>query len=643
MLYRPEIDGLRAIAVLSVVSHHAGVPGFIGGYHGVDIFFVISGFLICSILLTDIARGEFSLATFYERRARRILPALLLVVSATIPVAWYVLQPVKFGQFSESIVATLLFGANIYFWRTIGYFSDDAGNSPLLHMWSLAVEEQFYIFFPLVLYAITRRYKPHVAVIFSGFALASLLFAEIGWRWKPEANFYLPIGRAWELLAGATVAAGVPGHQIVRSFGRELLALGGLGLILLSIFGLDNTTPVPSLHTLIPVSGTVLVLGFATVGSSAAWVLSLRPMVSIGLISYSLYLWHQPVLALGRMSSTSDLGGIETSLLLLGAVALAWLSWRFVERPFRKVGRISRQQVMWFSGLSCGSLLGVAMAVILSPDAVRQIYMTSLTAEAAARYRVIESAATDSGFGDGSGCVFWSDLADPALPERTRICAKDGRGILILGDSHAHDLFEALADANFAPFLVSLHQPGCQPHRRLNMRVTEPCNLEQLFRTVVSVNQNFRLILFTEAGGAFYGPGDGPFDPQRLTPVLVDEMASYLERVQAATGLSVLVLGPQPSPGFHPTQLNPRYPLAPQLTDALSDSAMAVVEEVDRALAQRLSGSRIRFISKRQLAGIELPRDLLIDGKLTYRDGSHWNAHGETVFGRRLRAALMDE
>ena len=643
MLYRREIDGLRAIAVVSVVAYHAKVPGFTGGYLGVDIFFVISGFLICSILLADLARGKFSLIVFYERRARRILPALSFVVALTFPLAWYILQPVKFVEFAESVCSTIIFGANIYFWRTTSYFDDDAENSPLLHTWSLAVEEQFYIIFPLALYILFRYNRARMILLFVTLALISLLIAEVGWRWKPEANFYLPTGRAWELLIGAIVAMLLSGRQIGRSWRGDMLGMGGLVLILWSIFVLDDTIPVPSLYTGVPVLGTALVLVFAVAGSPAARLLSSGPMVGIGLISYSLYLWHQPVLALGRMGAAAGLDRTITSGLLVITLGLAWFSWRFVERPFRRVDIVSRQQMLWFSGISSGGLFAVALSVLLLPEWVHETYLSSLTDESKVRYQIIADAAIDSGFGGGSGCVFWAKPTDTGLPGRAELCAQDGKGILILGDSHANDLFNALATAKLAPFLVSLHQPGCQPHRRLNTRVVEPCDFEVLLQTVVSLKKNFRLILFTEAGGSFYGPGNGPFAPERLHPVLIDEMATYLELLQAASGLPVVVLGPQPSPGFHPSRLNPRSPLASQLEVAVSEEAMAHVDEVDRALAQRLATSSLSFFSKRELADLDLPRDLLIDGKLTYRDGSHWNQHGESIFGERLRKALRDK
>lgn len=331
--YRPEIDGLRAVAVVPVILFHAGLSVFSGGYVGVDVFFVISGYLITGILISELERGDFSIARFYERRARRILPALFFVILCCIPFAWMWMLPEELKDFSQSIVAVVFFASNILFWKEEGYFAPSAELKPLLHTWSLAVEEQYYLLFPVFLLLAWRFGRNRVFWMILATAAFSLLLSEWGWRNRPTANFYLAPTRAWELLAGSMCAFHLNGRQRRPS---DALSLLGLGMILLSIFLFDESTPFPSIYGLLPVGGTVLVIIFGSAGSIAARLLAMRGFVGIGLISYSAYLWHQPVFAFARIRSVVQPSPVLMVMLALFSLALAYLSWRFVERPFRK-------------------------------------------------------------------------------------------------------------------------------------------------------------------------------------------------------------------------------------------------------------------------------------------------------------------
>ena len=222
MRYRSEIDGLRALAVVPVVLFHAGVPLVGGGFVGVDVFFVISGYLITSILIEELDTGTFSIRRFYERRARRILPALFLVMAASVPFAWAWMQPDALIGFSESIAAATFFVSNIYFWQTSSYFAIVNEQLPLLHTWSLAVEEQFYLVFPLVLWALWKLSPRHLLSALILLALISLAYSEWRWRGASEANFYLAPSRAWELLAGAAAGIHCHRHGVQQSRGRHL-------------------------------------------------------------------------------------------------------------------------------------------------------------------------------------------------------------------------------------------------------------------------------------------------------------------------------------------------------------------------------------------------------------------------------------
>ena len=283
MKYRAEIDGLRALAVIPVILFHADFELFSGGFVGVDIFFVISGYLITTILIEDIENKRFSIVNFYERRARRILPALFLVMLACIPFAYFWMLPGQLKDFSQSLVAVSLFGSNILFWRESGYFAAVAEEKPLLHTWSLAVEEQYYVLFPIFLVLAWRFGKNRVFWMIVVIATFSLLLSEWGWRNKPTANFYLAPTRAWELFAGSIAAFIVQKQGVHRN---DLLSIAGLLAIIFSIFFYDDTTPFPSMYALVPILGVVLLLLYADKDTFAAKLLSTKGIVGIGLISY---------------------------------------------------------------------------------------------------------------------------------------------------------------------------------------------------------------------------------------------------------------------------------------------------------------------------------------------------------------------
>ena len=362
MNYRAEIDGLRALAVVPVILFHAGFEIFSGGFVGVDIFFVISGFLITSLLIEDIEKQRFSIVDFYERRARRILPALFVVMFVSLVMAWVWMLPSQMKDFSESLIAVSFFVSNMLFWKESGYFAPDSETKPLLHTWSLSVEEQYYVLFPLMLVFLWRygRNKAFWAIVV--LALMSLILSEWGWRNKPTANFYLVISRAWELFAGS-IAAFIAVKHGPRP--NNTLALIGLGGLLFSLFFYDKSIPFPSLYALVPVLSVVCLLLFAGQPTYVYSFLSNRLFVGIGLISYSAYLWHQPLLAFARITHVGP-----PDLAVMGALAalsmvLAIISWKYIEGPFRKrkgAKAISRAAIFKSSlvGLVLFSIVGTA-------------------------------------------------------------------------------------------------------------------------------------------------------------------------------------------------------------------------------------------------------------------------------------------
>ncbi len=367
--YRPEIDGLRAVAVLPVIAFHAGIEQVAGGFVGVDVFFVISGYLISRIILDELDSGTFTIAGFYERRARRILPALLLVVLVTLPLAWLWMLPAQFSAFADSLVAVALFASNILFWSESGYFAPAAELKPLLHTWSLAVEEQFYLLFPLLLIACRgarRAWLPGIVLVIFAVSLAA---AELGRSTASNAVFFLTPARVWELMLGVLIVLGADLPARVGDRTAEGLAAIGLAAIAIAVFTFDAASGVPGLAGLIPTGGAALVIAFARPGGAVARLLSHRAVVFLGLLSYSAYLWHQPLFALARLRLGPEAEGAVLAVLAVASIVFAWLSWRFVERPFRDRRRFSRRTVL--SGAATASVLlaGLGLGLASVPEA----------------------------------------------------------------------------------------------------------------------------------------------------------------------------------------------------------------------------------------------------------------------------------
>ena len=354
--YKPQIDGLRALAVLPVIFFHAGFNLFKGGFIGVDVFFVISGYLITTIILKEILKGKFSLTDFYIRRARRILPILYLITFLTIPFSILLMSGEDLKFFSKEVISVIIFLSNFFFWKNTGYFSPNSDLQPLLHTWSLGVEEQFYIFFPLFIIFTYKFLKKKITILISIILLISFILSQIGGNFKIQnlnfnppylflpfeyfwqagsANFYLPFGRIWEILAGSLAAIYLFKNKIQEKRVNTYLSLFGFVLIIFSVIFFDKNLQYPSIFTLLPVTGTLLIIFFATRLTILNKFLSVKPLVLTGLVSYSLYLWHQPIFAFNKIYFDTNLTISHSLLLIIISLMLSIISWKFIERPFR--------------------------------------------------------------------------------------------------------------------------------------------------------------------------------------------------------------------------------------------------------------------------------------------------------------------
>lgn len=447
LAYRPEIDGLRAIAVVSVILCHGGFLRLVpGGFLGVDLFFVVSGYLITGILARELHEGRFSIWRFYERRIRRIIPALMLVMLLCIPLAWWLMLPDDLENFGQSLVGTTLFANNIVLLLTSGYFAIEVLLKPLMHTWSLGVEEQYYLVVPLMMWAAWRIGRAR-GVLIGVAAVTALSFAACLWMrdHMPQADFFLIVSRGWELGAGSLTA--LLEHRIRPRAGPRIaatLALTGLAMAVLPIlFGF--ITYAPDGRHLIPVLGVCLILLFGSARDPAGWILSSKPFVAIGLISYSAYLFHQPIFAFARLASTAPLSQGVMAALLVPVFLCAWASWRFVEQPCRDRNRVSARKLLIGSALAAKLVLAVGLTLHFTGGFYKnwpELYDPTIKGnrphiaynEAATRYATVE------------------------LP-----AARDKVGILVIGNSFARD------------FINLAEQTGRLDHHRISFSFYQDC------------------------------------------------------------------------------------------------------------------------------------------------------------------------
>ena len=435
MRHRADIDGLRAIAVVPVVLFHAGVSQVSGGFVGVDIFFVISGYLITSLILGEVAEGRFSLLSFYERRIRRIFPALFLVLAVSSVLALRLFMPPDLVAFGRSLVATALFVSNMHFYRDSGYFDAALDTKPLLHTWSLAIEEQFYIVFPLLLLLAVRwGGRRWIGVLLALFVLslaASIRITPV----DPDAAFYLAPTRAWELLLGALLASGIV-PSVKFPVLREALAVVGLALIGYAVFHFSSATRFPGSSALIPCLGAALLIyaGQSERISMVSKALGLWPLAFVGLISYSLYLWHWPLLVFAHYYNIRELSGAQTASIVIASFVLAVLSWAYVEQPFRrKPIRISRE--LLFAGAATALVVLVVSGTL---DVRSQGFPGRLPSEALAIGRSAKASDTEKAL--QRSCA----LTGPDHP-----CVAGAQvtpSYALWGDSHAIAMVPALAE-----------------------------------------------------------------------------------------------------------------------------------------------------------------------------------------------------
>ncbi len=638
MQYRREIDGLRALAVIPVLLFHAGIPYLNGGYLGVDVFFVISGFLITKIIIDEIANKQFSLFNFYERRARRILPALFLVIVCTaLFLPLFSSSPNILKDFGESAISVSLFASNIYFYLTSGYFGDTSELSPLLHTWSLAVEEQFYLFFPIlamIVYPFDKKYFVYSLVFFT---LLSLIIAEWGWRNSPTGNFYLIPSRTWELLFGSFGAILV-GHEKLANISdrvKSSLSIAGLLMVLGSYFLFIPETPHPSILTIIPVLGSLLIILFASERNYCGQFLQLKLLVHIGLVSYSLYLWHQPIFALVKLKTGLHLSPTLQILLLLLTYILSYLTWRFVEAPFRNKRKFKHKKIFILSTLVLFLTLTIGLLFYTNSKWQKLFFPEDMK-----RYSVLINAhnAHKNQKMYSDECKIWSSNLNKEFKEKFSRCSqKYGKAIFIIGGSHGMDLYNTVASSTLNKFVASISRGFCRAHDFIGQIKNPPkCQYEELLTFLEKNTNSISSILYTQTPDRLFATDMHSASENDLSIPHVDQVVNYLDKLSQRVSSEVIMIGMLPPMEKPPIKLLHTVELKPQIENNISQHTIALTQYVDEQFSEKLAQKDIIYISKFEGFNLNLPKDFIHNDKLTYSDQRHLSDIGEKIFGSRL-------
>lgn len=622
MKYRAEIDGLRAVAIIPVIFYHAGFNFFNGGYVGVDVFFVISGYLITNVIIVEKSEDRFSLLNFYERRVRRILPALFFITLTCIPFAWLWLMPVDMKNFSQSVAAVATFSSNLLFLRESGYFDAAVELKPLIHTWSLAIEEQYYLLFPLFVILLWRSGKRGLLVISSLLLLLSLSLSQLIVSTQPAAAFYLLPTRAWELLIGVVVALSLfqRRKERVNIAICQAGSLIGAVLIAYSVFTYDTNTPFPSVYTLAPTVGTALIIVFAVKGTIVKAWLSNKTLVGLGLISYSLYLWHQPLFAFTRYRSFSEPTELMMASLCVATLPLAFLSWRYVEKPFRTKGLLHRNVVFGLATV-CILFFGMIGYMGHSSDGFTQRVKRNPMAVDGDLDHFAFLGYIDDQFVDCTP----TKIATEALTWRgIRRCAQSSTGeqvdVVLIGDSHAEHLFIGLSEA--------LPKHNIAYYIQAAVPVLGSEQFETIFSHVIE-DKYIQVVVLTMSYGRplrEYGP--------------INQLQMELERTienLVNSGKRVVVVGDIPLFEFEPTRcayvLNSDQRIRCDMDEAIVSEYQTPYAGILRSIS---SVPGAEFVDLNDLFCYKSVCSMRKGTTLMYRDNNHLNIPGSRFVGAEL-------
>ena len=661
--YRPEVDGLRAVAIVPVLLFHAGLSAFAGGFFGVDVFFVISGYLITAQLASSDKSGFALLGNFYHRRIRRLFPAIAIVSAVTAVIAYLIMTPSQLRPLFSSFTSTQVFLQNIYLWQNSGYWDQSLETSPLMHTWSLAVEEQFYLIFPLLFVAKSMRNAKSVLV---GVAITIFVLSFLGaltrFGTSSTGAFFLLPYRAWELMAGAIVALySVNDKRFFKTkpYFSRLISNFGMTIIIIAIILGDESTRHPGLLTLLPVVGTALLIGFGREPSLTSRLLNNKLLVAIGKLSYGLYLWHFPILALWRIDKGTELDGVETTAAMVLTFVCSYLMWKFAETPFRDRVRTRNKYVAIVATTGFVALVSIG---VVGQNTVFGKKSNSELALLEAQAKI------PTELDNWIEIDFESPISGGSIGVTER---KSPMGdVVLLGDSHAGALKDSLSAELERLNLsgVAFIRAGCPPVSNVIMDPPEKFNCTDFNQIIdIVLKDTFVTDVILLSRWTFYAEGtrytnykgyreDGyevkfsapekkfTSDEERIT-YLGDQIKLTIDRLES-TGKRVHLIYPLPELGWDPISYAKRFidqglswhqKLDIPYGDHLERSRRAV-EQLDRAASPttfKLDPADI--FCNRQITNWCVAS---LDNTLFYGDNDHLNENGNRLLasfvGREL-------
>ncbi len=631
MIYRPEIDGLRAIAALSILLFHADFFFLKGGFLGVDIFFVISGYLISSIILNE---KHFSFKNFYIRRIQRIIPVLYFVLFVSFIASIFIILPYDlkaFKSFLKSIIVTPIFSSNFLFWKEIGYFDIASHYKPLLHTWSLSIEEQFYIIFPIFFILVLKlSFTKHFFIIII-LALFSFLLAIYGSYKFSSANFFLLPSRAWELLVGVLITIILNSYKIqLKKKYSNLLSFIGLILIIFSITYFDDNHKHPGLITLIPVVGTfIIIIATSRTTNFVKKILSFKPLVYIGLMSYSIYLWHQPIFSFYRHYSYESITYLTKLILILITLLISYFSWKIIEIPFRSKKNISTKNI--FSITTLASLLFIVIGFMgLNGKVYEKLYLSYLED----REKNIFINSRDQKY--EKNCVFRTDKLDENFKRRFLRCSKIfDKTLIILGDSHAIEIFQGISINSKSNFIVGLTQGGCRPYSKDKI-----CNYENFLKFINNNKHEISQVLFHQSGFHLLKSSDDVQIMDFKKTILIENYLSQIDK-----SIKVIWLGPYNEPN-HNVKLSKKLAYnCIKINLEFDEKLKKSIKQLDINLKNMYQNSNkgIEYMSYIDNINFNEEIDLYNCNSVFWINGDHWSFEGEKYFGSRVLKYLISK
>jgi len=639
-IYRPEIDGLRSIAVLLVILFHAGLGPFNGGFIGVDVFFVISGYLIYSILLREfLTKGYISLKTFYLRRSKRLIPALSFVVLVTFLINIYILPPSGVYKISKDSLYALFFISNFRYFR-MDYFETGSKDLSLLHTWSLGLEEQFYLVFPIFLIILIKYFQSKKLIILLFLSIVSFFICLNLNQLRPNLSFYMLPARAWEfgvgILAAETITYLIKSEKLHKFYKLNLDFLG-LIFILFGAYLITGSQNYPNLFSLLPVFGSYLIIVFSSKKSILGFILSRSPIVFVGLISYSLYLWHQPVFVLGNFFLKNNFSTGHSFFLIFITFILSILSWRYIEVPFR-----AKSSTNFIYSYKSFLIFFSLLIIVLSHSYFSKGYNKSFLNKLSNEEKILYESHNTSSYEKiiSLKCNIHSRVISKSFIKKFNECTKDSNAIIVFGDSHAMDIYNMLAVSKAYPNIFGISQGGCR-HDDLSSKchyaetidfINE--NIDRINKVYINLagNYMFEDVLGNRTDRSSFKIKNHP--EYELNYEMINSALNLINLINQTH--KIIFLGPNIEPhisvkkGFYLASKCKNTIVSPQ------KNTLKSFNKLDIFLKQFFQKKQIEYVSIIQNFKFDWTKDFYECKKLYWKDGDHTSIQGDRHFSKRM-------